>query len=91
VKLVEKVKVRNRLGLHTRPATGVVQLLQGCKCDVTFTHGQETINAKSLLSILMLAATENTVITVTMDGEKAEVEATMARLKKGFETRFGED
>ncbi len=90
MKLVEKLKVRNRLGLHTRPATGVVQILQGCKCDVPFTCGQESINAKSLLSILMLAATRNTVITVTMEGEEAEVEATMARLKEGFENQFGE-
>lgn len=56
MKLVQKVRVKNALGLHTRPATMIVKLLQNSKSEVSFTHKKDIINAKSILSILMLAA-----------------------------------
>jgi phosphocarrier protein HPr len=87
-KLIRKVQVKNRLGLHTRPATTIVKLLQNCKCDVFFTHKRETVNAKSILSLLMLAATRNSRITIEVHGEDANV--TMEKLVEAFENQFGE-
>jgi phosphocarrier protein len=87
-KLSCNVKVKNTMGLHTRPATTIVKLLQGCKSDVTFTYKKETVNAKSILSILMLAARKNTQITIVVDGDDA-VE-TMSKLVNGFNNHFGE-
>lgn len=88
VKLIRKVQVKNHMGLHTRPATTIVKLLQNCKSDVFFTHKQETINAKSILSILMLAARKNSKITIMVDGEDANL--TMEKLVEAFDTHFGE-
>lgn len=88
MKSVRKVRVKNALGLHTRPATVIVKLLQNCKCDVTFAHRRETVNAKSILSILMLAATRNSQITITADGEDAE--EIVDKLVGAFESKFGE-
>lgn len=88
MKLVRKVRVKNALGLHTRPATFIVKLLQNCKSDVNFVHKRESINAKSILSILMLAAKKNSRITVTIDGDDAE--DVMNKLTDAFETGFGE-
>lgn len=88
VRLVYKVQVKNRLGLHTRPATTIVKLLQNCKSDVQFTHKQETVNAKSILSLLMLAARKNSKITIEVNGEDAD--ATMEKLIEAFENQFGE-
>lgn len=85
---MRKVQVKNPMGLHTRPATAIVKLLQNSKCDVQFTHKRETINAKSILSILMLAAQKNSKITITVDGEDAD--DTMDRLVLAFENHFGE-
>lgn len=85
---MRKVKVKNRMGLHTRPATTIVKLLQNSKSDVFFTHRQETINAKSILSILMLAAGKNSNITISIDGDDAN--ATMEKLIEAFENQFGE-
>lgn len=76
------------MGLHTRPATTICKLLQNCKCDVQFTHKQETINAKSILSILMLAAKRNSNITISVEGEEAS--STMQKLVEAFDTEFGE-
>ena len=87
-KIINKVRVKNALGLHTRPATAIVKLLQTSKSEVFFTCKSETINAKSILSILMLAAKKNTVIEITVEGEDAEV--TMQHLLNAFDAEFGE-
>lgn len=76
------------MGLHTRPATAIVKMLQNRKCDVHFKYKKETINAKSILNILMLAATKNSSITIVTSGIDA-VE-TMDELVAAFEDEFGE-
>lgn len=88
MKLIRKIRVRNNLGLHIRPATVIVKLLQDCKCDVTFTHKKEIVNAKSILSILMLAAKCNSQITIIVDGEDAE--EIIDKLQGAFKNGFGE-
>jgi phosphocarrier protein len=87
-KFIRKVQVKNIMGLHTRPAAAIVKLLQNCKSDVLFTYRRETINAKSILSILMLAAKKNSRITITVEG--ADAEETMNMLITAFENKFGE-
>jgi phosphocarrier protein HPr len=88
VKLTYKVKVKNALGLHARPATIIAKILQPCRSAVTFAYKKETINARSIMSILMLAATKNSQITIIVDGEDAE--CTMRLLVEAFENQFGE-
>jgi phosphocarrier protein HPr len=88
VKVVCKVKVKNPLGLHTRPAAAIVKLLQPHKASVSFTYKNETINARSIMSILMLAAKKNTQITITVEGIDAET--TMRHLVQAFDQEFGE-
>jgi phosphocarrier protein len=88
VKIVRKIKVKNSLGLHTRPAAAIVKLLQPRKSSVHFTHKNETINARSIMSILMLAAKKNAVIEITIEGEDAEM--TMNHLLSAFDMEFGE-
>lgn len=81
-----KVLVKNKMGLHIRPATAIVKLLQSCKSDVTFKYKKEIINAKSILSILMLAARRNAKITIEVEGEDAE--ETLNKLINAFENQF---
>jgi phosphocarrier protein HPr len=89
VKLERKVKVKNSLGLHARPATFIVRLLQKSRSQVFFTYKAETINAKSIMSILMLAAGKNATIGISVEGEDAE--PTLNSLVEAFETAFGEN
>ncbi|MCB1118956.1 MAG: HPr family phosphocarrier protein [Chlamydiia bacterium] len=84
--LEKQVKVRNAMGLHTRPATTIVKLLQNRLSDVHFTYKKETINAKSILGILMLAAKQHSKITITVEGEDAE--QTMDLIVDAFEKEF---
>ena len=88
VKLMRKVRIKNALGLHSRPATVIARLLQGTLSSVSFTYRKETINAKSIMSILMLAATKNSLITIVIDGEDAT--DTMQKIVEAFENQFGE-
>ena len=88
MKLIRKLRVKNSMGLHTRPATLIVKLLQNSKSDILFTYKRLTVNAKSILSLLMLAAKKNSTITVTILGEDAE--EMMLKLSQAFETQFGD-
>ena len=87
-KIVKRVRIKNNLGLHTRPATVIVQLLKDVKSEVLFTYKKETVNAKSILSILMLAIQKNATLTITITGQDAA--ETMDRLVSAFEACFGE-
>lgn len=88
MKITEKLIVKNELGLHARPATEIVKLLQNCQSEVTFILGLMKINAKTILGILMLAAPKNAEITVSIEGSDA-IE-TMNKLKYAFDGKFGE-
>jgi phosphocarrier protein HPr len=83
------VRVTNRLGLHTRPASAIVKLLQSSQSEVIFTHKKDEVNARSILSILMLAAKNNARILIRATGPDAD--RVMAALVDGFRTGFGED
>lgn len=88
MKVTRKLRVKNPMGLHTRPATLIVKLLQNSKSDIFFTYKRLTINAKSILSLLMLAAKKNSTITVTVNGEDAD--EIMGKLAEAFDSQFGE-
>lgn len=90
MKLVRKVKVKSPMGLHARPAAMIVKMLQGVRSAVQFTYKQDTVNAKSILSILMLAVKKNSGITITIEGDDSEAQQTMDRLVEAFESGFGE-
>lgn len=80
--------MKNPLGLHTRPAAAIVKILQPLKSSVYFTYKNETINARSIMSILMLAAKKNSQIEITAEGEDAEI--AMKLMVKAFDEQFGE-
>lgn len=88
MKLSRKVKIKNALGLHARPATVIAKLLQGTSSSVLFTYRKETVNARSIMSVLMLAATKNSQIHIEVEGKDAE--EIMKRLMDAFENKFGE-
>jgi phosphocarrier protein HPr len=65
--------VVNEKGLHTRPSTELVKCATSFKSQVTLRYQNYTVNAKSLLGILMLAATRGAKISVEAEGEDAEL------------------
>ena len=83
------VKVRNKLGIHARPAALFVQLASRYTSDVFLELGDERINGKSIMGVMMLAAGANTIVKIIADGSD-ENEAIDA-LEKLFNEGFGEE
>lgn len=83
------VVVKNRAGIHARPAALIVQTASQYDAHIEFKNDHETINAKSIMGIITLGASYNSTITIAADGED-EAEA-VERLSQLFENRFEED
>lgn len=85
------VLVENRLGLHARAAAKLVRLTSRFTSDVYLSRegADRGTDAKSILGILMLAASQGTRLVVSAQGQD-EVEAGEA-VRRLFEQKFGED
>ena len=67
-----KFVVSNDRGLHTRPSAELVKCASSFKSKVYLIYQKHSVNAKSLLGILMLAATKGAKVGVEAEGEDAE-------------------
>ena len=85
----EEITVKNRLGIHARPAALIAQEAGKFKSEICLIKEGIEINAKSIMGVMMLAAEKGARITVTITGSD-EVEANKA-LKKVFKTISQED
>ncbi len=66
------LKIRNKLGLHARPASLLVTEALKYRSDIFISKDGERLNGKSIMGILMLAAGKDTIITIEAEGEDAE-------------------
>lgn len=81
--------IRNRLGLHARAAARFVHEAGRFRAQVTAGRDGRVMDGKSILGILLLAASPGTVIEITTDGpDEAEAMAALAALVEGG---FGEE
>ena len=85
----KKIQVINRLGLHARPAALLVQKASKFQSEIRLVKDEYELNAKSIMSVMMLAAEMGSFITIKAWGED-EVQA-VEELAKLFEEKFGED
>jgi len=86
--LEKKLRVKNACGLHTRPATMIVQCLQKWQAEVAVSYKKKSVDAKSILNLLLLAVPKNGEITVTAKGVDAE--QVLLELSNLFADYFGE-
>ena len=63
------IEIKNKLGLHARAAAKLVHTAARYKSDVKIRKGDEEVDGKSILGILLLAAGRGSVVTVRADGE----------------------
>jgi phosphocarrier protein len=87
-RLEKTFTIVNTLGLHARPAAQLVQAANRHQSEVTFQKDGTTVNAKSIMGVLTLAASRGSQITVACEGDDAE--AALAVVAKLFESGFGE-
>lgn len=64
--------IKNDRGLHTRPSTEIVKCASQFKSDIKLKYKKTTVNARSLLGILMLAAEKGSKIRITAIGDDAQ-------------------
>ncbi len=87
----QSVLVANKLGLHARAAAKLVRLASRFASDVYMSRedANQQIDAKSILGILMLAASKGTRLVFSIEGnDEAEAADAIGRL---FENKFGEE
>jgi phosphocarrier protein len=86
---MQSFTIRNRLGLHARAAALLVKTANKFASEVTIEKDGLEVNGKSIMGILMLAASKGTKITLKVEG-KDSVQAlqTLGRL---IENKFGEE
>ncbi|HXH94137.1 MAG TPA: HPr family phosphocarrier protein, partial [Thermoanaerobaculia bacterium] len=64
-----EIEIKNKLGLHARAAAKLVHVAARFKCDIKIRKGDEEVDGKSILGILLLAAGRGTMITIKANGE----------------------
>jgi phosphocarrier protein HPr len=80
--------VLNRLGLHARPAALFVQTTNKFKSSVKVTKGEQTVDGKSIMGLMMLAAEEGSKLLIRADGpDDSDV---LSALDQLFAKRFDE-
>jgi phosphocarrier protein len=83
-----EVEIRNRLGLHARAAARFVHTAGRFRSRVSVTRDGRTMDGKSILGILLLAASRGTRLTLTAEGsDESECLTALAELVDGG---FGE-
>ena len=86
--LQQDVEINNKLGLHARASAKLTQLAGRFKSDIWISRGDRRVNAKSIMGVMMLAASKGTMINLETSGED-ESEA-MDSLKTLIVEKFGE-
>lgn len=84
-----ELSIRNRLGLHARAAAKFVQTASRFQSEVKIRKNGEEVDGKSILGLLLLAASQGTAITVAVCGE--DEEAAFAAVEGLVERKFDED
>jgi phosphocarrier protein len=88
--MIEKhVTVKNRAGIHARPAALIVQTAGKYESQVYISRDSQQINAKSIMGIITLGAAYDTKLVISADGpDEQEAVDALVRL---FENRFEEE
>ncbi len=82
------VTIINRLGLHARAAAKFVQTAARFASNVTVTRDEKSVNGKSIMGVMTLAAAQGCELTITTDGEDAD--AALTALVDLVADKFGE-
>ncbi len=67
-----KIKIINRLGLHARASAKFVSTAAKFQSHLDVTKDTQTVNGKSIMGVMMLAANKGTEITLDIDGPDEE-------------------
>lgn len=84
-----RVTIMNRLGLHARPAMSFVDTANGFKSNIMVCKGNQKVDGKSIMQLMMLSATQGTELDLVAEGQDAE--QAIAALRDLVERKFDEE
>lgn len=86
--MIEKaVTIKNRAGLHTRPAAALVKLAAQFQCEFFIYKDGFEINGKSIIGVMTLAAEQGSTLQLKFDGsdEQQAAQAVVGLFERGFD------
>lgn len=84
-----QVTIQNRLGLHARPAMSFVDIANGFASQISVKKGPQVVDGKSIMQMMMLAATQGTQLEIEAQGPDAP--AAVAALRALVDRKFDEE
>jgi phosphocarrier protein HPr len=87
--VTKKIIVQNRAGIHARPSSLIVQTASKFQSNIMFEKENVTVNAKSIMGVMTMAAGYQTELTVSADG--VDEAAAVAALEQLFAAKFEEE
>jgi len=88
-KIVKKLKIKNKIGLHEREAALLVQTVNKFTAQVSFSKDGQVVDGRSIMGVLMLAATQGSKIQVEATGDDAE--RAVRAVEKLVNSKFNEN
>jgi len=84
----QEIEIINKLGLHARASTRLTQVAGRFGCDIWVERNGRRVNAKSIMGVMMLAASKGSKVTIEASGpDEAQAVAALVEL---INDRFGE-
>ena len=87
--LKKEITIINKLGLHARAAAKFVSLASSFSSDIGLARGSKRVNGKSIMGVMMLAASQGTLLELSTEGSDESL--AMERLEELILNRFGEE
>lgn len=87
--LEQQLTIINKLGLHARAAAKLVKLSTGFEADIEISKDDKRVNCKSIMGVMMLAASRGSSVTLYADG--VDENKAMEAVCQLINDRFGED
>lgn len=87
--LEREIEITNKLGLHARAAAKLVKVAGGFTSSIEIEKLDQRVNAKSIMSVMMLAASRGNTVKLFIEGD--DQDNAMASIIELIENKFGED
>ena len=85
----QDIVIKNKLGMHARAAAKFVKLASSFKSSIEIERQKQRVNGKSIMGVMMLAASKGSLITIHADGDDAE--ESIDQLNQLIDNRFDEN
>ena len=87
--VAKTLEIKNKLGLHARAAALLVQTINKFEAEVTIAKDGQTVDGRSIMGVLTLAATQGS--TIHLEAKGREAEAVLAAVEKLIDQKFHEN